>query len=78
MAIPLAFAESGKDYIVVDVKGCARKHTMLVEKGFYTGAEVCLVKSMHRNYVIKVGKSQYVIGFGYAKDIIVEYKITAE
>lgn len=72
MDIPLAFAECGKKYIVKDVKGCARKHTMLVEKGFYTGAEIYLVKELNRSYVVKVGKSQYVLGFGYAKDIMVE------
>lgn len=72
MVIPLAFAECAKKYIVKDVKGCARKHTMLVEKGFYKGSEVYLLKSFNNNFVVKVGKTQYVLGFGFAKDIMVE------
>lgn len=72
MRIPLVFAELNKKYVVKDVVGAARKHTMLVEKGFYTGSEIYLLKSFNDNYIVKVGKTQYVIGFGFAKDIIVE------
>lgn len=70
MIIPLAFAECNKYHKIKNING--KNKNILAEKGFCCGSEVCLLKNLDNNSVVKMGCCQYVIGFGFAKDIMVE------
>ncbi len=72
MIIPLAFAECDKYHTIKSIQGNSSTKSALTEKGFCCGNKVCLVKNMNGNFVVKIGNCQYIIGFGFAKDIMVE------
>ena len=72
MIIPLAFAECNKYHTIKSIQGNSCAKSALTEKGFCCGNKVCLVRNMNGNFVVKIGNSQYIIGFGFAKDIMVE------
>lgn len=72
MTIPLAFAECNKYHTIKNINGSSKEKSTLVEKGFCCGNKICLVKNLNNNFVVKTGNSQYIIGFGFAKDIMVE------
>lgn len=72
MIIPLAFAELNKTHTIKNINGSNKDKSMLIEKGICCGSSICLLKNMNNNFVVKVGNCQYVIGFGFAKNIMVE------
>lgn len=72
MIIPLAFAEFNKYHTIKNINGDAKDKTTLIEKGFCSGSKICLVRNINNNFVVKIGDNQYIIGFGFAKNIMVE------
>lgn len=72
MTVPLAFAEFNKYHTIKNIRGNTKDKTVLIEKGFCCGNRICLVKSFNNNFVVEIGNCQYIIGFGFAKDIMVE------
>lgn len=72
MIMPLAFAEYNKYHTIKNITGSSKEKTALVEKGFCSGNRICLIRNLNNNFVVKIGDNQYIIGFGFAKDIIVE------
>lgn len=72
MTIPLAFAEFNKNFIIKNIKGSSENKNCLLEKGFCCGEKVCLLRNFNNNFVVEIGNSQYILGFGFAKDIMVE------
>lgn len=72
MVVPLAFAEFNKFHTIKSIKGSCELKSALVDKGFCCGSKICLLRNLNNNFVVKIGDNQYVIGFGFAKDIMVE------
>ena len=72
MIIPLAFAEQNKFMIIKNINSSSKERTVLAEKGICNGSKICLMNNMNNNFVVKTGNSQYIIGFGFARNIMVE------
>ncbi|MCF2625494.1 ferrous iron transport protein A [Fusobacterium perfoetens] len=72
MLVPLAFAEQNKYFTIKNINGNSKDKTVLAEKGICCGGKICLMRNMNNNFVVKTGQCQYIIGFGFAKDIMVE------
>lgn len=70
MIVPLAFAEQNKDFTIKNING--KNKTVLAEKGICCGNRICLMRNMNNNFIVKAGECQYILGFGFAKDIMVE------
>ncbi|WP_300358255.1 FeoA family protein [Fusobacterium sp.] len=72
MVVPLAFAEQNKYFTIKNINSSSREKITLAEKGICTGNKICLIKNTSDNFIVKIGQCQYVIGFGFARNIMVE------
>ncbi len=72
MVVPLAFVEANKYFTIKNVNSNTKDRITLAEKGICTGNKICLIKNTNDNFIVKIGQCQYVIGFKFAKNIMVE------
>ncbi|WP_300327849.1 FeoA family protein [Fusobacterium sp.] len=72
MIIPLAFADLNKNFKIVEISEKCKHRKSLIEKGFCIGNIVTIKNSSNGNFIVEVNGSQYVLGFNYAKNILVE------
>ncbi len=72
MIIPLAFADLNKNFKIVEISEKCKHKKSLVEKGFCVGSTVIIKNSSSGNFIVEINGSQYVLGFNYAKNILVE------
>ena len=72
MVVPLAFAEMNKTLTIVEISDKCRHKNFLLEKGFCAGTSIVLKNSSDGNFIVELNESQYIIGFSYAKNILVK------
>lgn len=72
MTIPLVFAEVNKNFTIKNITGSSKAKSELVEKGFYVGKKISLIKNLDNNFLVNMENCQYVLGFGFAKNIMIE------
>lgn len=72
MTIPLVFAEENKILKIIEISDKCKNKKILLEKGFFPGKEIILKKSSNGNFIIDINGCQYILGFNYAKNILVE------
>ncbi|NME35933.1 MULTISPECIES: FeoA family protein [Fusobacterium] len=72
MVIPLAFAEENKILKIIEITDKCKNKKALLEKGFCSGKEIILKNSSCGNFIVDINGCQYILGFSYAKNILVE------
>lgn len=72
MFVPLAFAEKNKVLMIAEISDKCRHKKFLLEKGFCVGNNIILKNSSDGNFIVEINESQYILGFSYAKNILVK------
>ncbi|MGB9608520.1 MAG: FeoA family protein [bacterium] len=70
--IPLAFAEEGKAYEVVEIMGGRGALLKLMEMGIYPGAQLRVISQSRGPLIVGIGDSRIALGRGIAMKIMVK------